>query len=329
MKKIARAVFIILVMALLWSLTGCGTSTKSKDNSQDYPKKPIVIISPYASGGVNDMIARIFAASVEKQFGQGVAVVNKAGGGGAVGGQEAALAKPDGYTILNGANGPLTIAPYTANAGYTYENCKPVANLVTINFALAVPADSQFNSLKELIDAMKKNPGKISVGTPGAGTIQQLAFTDFALKQGIKFTHMPFEGANPAISALIGKHLDVSFTGTPEVISAYKAKQLRILGVPTAERLKQFPDVPTFKEQGYNFISGAWTGPVVPKNTPDAIVAKLAAAFKKALEDPEVVKKLENLNLTPFYEDPQKYNEHIKSEAETNKKVLKELGLIK
>jgi tripartite-type tricarboxylate transporter receptor subunit TctC len=229
---------------------------------------------------------------------------------------------------VNASIGTVTLVPYTSNVGYDYTSLRAVAQVTDIPLALTVRADSPLKNVKEFVEYAKANPGKIRYGSPGAGNIQHVNAEGWAKKIGIKLTHMPFEGANPAIAALLGGHVEATVTGVTEAAPHHKSGALRILGVTSANRIKMV-DAPTFKEQGYDLEAGVWYGVLVPKATPDDIVKILADALKKAYDSPKVQDAWNKLFLIPAYLGPAELDARIKKEAELNQQILKDIGLHK
>lgn len=294
----------------------------------EFPIRPINLIVPYAAGGSSDLSARPYAEELGNVLKQPVIVVNKPGAGGAIGAAEVARAKGTGYTVLNASIGNVTIAPYTSNVGYDYTSLKAVAQMTDIPLVLTVKADSPFKTLKDYVEFAKQNPGKLRYGSPGAGNIQHVTAEGWSKDIGIKLVHMPFEGANPAIAALLGGHVESTVTGVTEAAPHHNSGALRILGVTSAARIEMV-DVPTFKEQGYDLQAGIWYGVVAPASTPDDIVNVLAAALKKTYDSPKVQDAWKKLFLIPSYLGPAEFAARIQKEAIQNQKVLKDIGLHK
>ena len=292
----------------------------------DFPTRPINLIVPYAAGGSSDLSARPYADELGNILKQPVVVLNKAGAGGAIGAAEVARSRGNGYTLLNASIGNVTIAPYTSPVGYDYTNLRGVAQMTDIPLALTVKADSPLKTVPEFVEFAKKNPGKIRYGSPGAGNIQHVTTEGWMKRVGIKLTHMPFEGANPAVAALLGGHVEAVVTGVTEVAPHHKSGALRILAITAPERIKMV-DVPTFKEQGYDLQAGVWYGVVAPKSTPDDIVMFLAAALKKAYDSPKVQDAWNKLFLIPSYLGPKEFDARIAREAALHQAVLKDIGL--
>ncbi|WP_337997310.1 tripartite tricarboxylate transporter substrate binding protein [Oleispirillum naphthae] len=300
----------------------------SQSLAADFPTRPINLIVPYAAGGSSDLSARPYAEELGNILKQPVVVMNKPGAGGAIGAAEVARAKGNGYTLLNASIGNITIAPYTSNVGYDHTALRAVAQMTDIPLALTVKADSSFKNLKEFVEYAKKNPGKIRYGSPGAGNIQHVTTEGWMKDIGIKLTHMPFAGANPAIAALLGGHVEATVTGVTEAAPHHKSGALRILGITSPARIDMV-DAPTFKEQGYDLQAGVWYGVMAPASTPDDVVNALAAALKKTYDSPKVQSAWKKLFLIPSYLGPAEFGARVKKEAAVNEQVLKDIGLHK
>lgn len=324
-KKTASILAILLALLCAMAL-GCG---KTAGTEEKFPNKPISWIVPFSAGDSSDLSARPYAEAVASVLGQPLVVTNKPGAGGTIGATEASRAKGDGYTLLMGTYGMITVTPYmTENIAYTYESFKPIAQVAAIPLALAVKKDSKFTDIKSVIEYAKANPGKIKYGTPGTGTVQHLSMESFAKENGIKITNIPFEGGNRAVAALLGDHVDFIVVGATMLAGQFNAGAIRILGVTSDQPVSAFSGVKTFKEQGYNLIAGVWFGALVPASTPDSIVKKLSDAFQKASKDPKVIEALQKAALISAYLGPQEFAARMKNEATQNKVLLKDLGLV-
>ena len=237
----------------------------------NFPEKEVQIIIPWAPGGATDLVFRALAASTTKYLGQAVVIVNKAGGGGAVGYTEAMKAAPDGYTLATAAT-PLTILPHQTKTAFTYANFDPIINTVSDPSMFLVRAEAPWKSLKEFIDHAKKNPDMISVGNSGAGGGVHLVALAFEKAAGVKFNHIPFSGGGPSVTALLGGHINAVSVSPPEGVSQIQAGKLRIIALFSESRLDLFPGTPTVKEQGVDFTMGMWRGLVAPKGTPPDVI---------------------------------------------------------
>jgi tripartite-type tricarboxylate transporter receptor subunit TctC len=265
------------------------TEVKKEEKKEEnkFPEKPVTIIVPYAAGGGTDLTARALAKEVEKHLGQSVAVVNKPGGTGSVGMTEGATAKPDGYTTTM-VTVELTTTPHLGLTPLTYKDFRPVMQANFDSAAITVNADAPWNTIEEFIEYAKANPGKIRVGNSGPGGIWHLASAAFEKGTGVQFNHVPYDGAAPAITALLGSHIEAVSVSPAEVKAHVDAGKLKTLAVMSEERAAALPDVPTLNELGITGVIsvGPWRGIAVPKDTPDDIVKVLEDAFQKGAKEP-------------------------------------------
>jgi tripartite-type tricarboxylate transporter receptor subunit TctC len=290
----------------------------------DFPEKEVQIIIPWAPGGATDLIFRALAASTEKYLGKAVVIVNRAGGGGAVGYTEGSQAKPDGY-ILTAAVTPLTIPPHQVKTAFTYANFEPVINVVRDPAMFLVRSDAPWKTTKEFLEQAKKNPGMISVGNSGAGGGVHLIAMAFEKAMGVKFNHIPFSGGGPSVTALLGGHINAVSVSPPEGISQVQAGKLRIMALFSEERFDMFPDIPTCKEQGVNFAMGQWRGLAAPKGTPAAVIQKLHDAFKKGMEDAGFKKNAKDMAVNLSYLSSGDFAKVIAGDHEFYGKLVKEI----
>ncbi|WP_422444923.1 tripartite tricarboxylate transporter substrate-binding protein [Thermoanaerobacterium sp. DL9XJH110] len=326
----SRKMMKILVLSIIVSLgvnllSGCSSTKAGKTN---FPEKAIEIIVPYAAGGGTDSVARAISEAAKDTFPKPVVVVNKTGGGGAVGMAEGAKAKPDGYTVTMVTVELVTLPPMGL-APFTYKDFKPVLQINADPSALTVRADAPWNTLDEFIQYAKNNPGKIQIGNSGSGAIWHLAAAAIEQKTGVKFNHVPFDGAAPAVTALLGGHIDAVTVSPAEVSAQIKAGKLKILAVASENRIEQFPDVKTFKEQGVDVVVGTWRGFAVPKDTPDEIVKILQEGFKKAAEKDSFKEFMNKAGLGIEVKTGQEFLDRIQKDSELFDNLIKSLGLAK
>ncbi|MDF2520006.1 MAG: hypothetical protein K0R84_634 [Clostridia bacterium] len=334
--KLRKISYLAMVVVLVLSIfTGCASGAKQGDNASaapaagnDYPKQPVTIVVPYAAGGGADLMARALSTTLQKELGQPFIVSNKPGGSGAIGMAEVARSKEDGYTLILTSVGAATITPNNSDVGYTNKEFAPIAQVADIPLMLAVKADSPFKTVQEVFDYAEKNPGKLTYGTAGAGLIQNVSMEGLLMemnKRGL-FTHVPFNGGAEAVSALMGGQTDFAIAIATEIIPQMKSGQFRALAVSTAERYTETPDVPTFKESGYNYEVGVWYGFAAKAGTPDAVLQKLEGAFQKSLQDPEVIETFKKINQPIAFMDSKSFTEKWMSSFEKFKAVVAELN---
>ncbi len=289
-----------------------------------FPEKEVQIIIPWAPGGATDLIFRALAASTEKYLGKAVVIVNRAGGGGAVGYVEGMKANPDGYTLVTAVT-PLTILPHQVKTAFTYMDFEPVINVVRDPAMFLVRSEAPWKDVKEFLEQAKKNPGMISVGNSGAGGGVHLIAMAFEKAMGVKFNHIPFSGGGPSVTALLGGHINAVSVSPPEGISQVQAGKLRIMALFSEERFDMFPDIPTCKEQGVNFAMGQWRGLAAPKGTPPAVIKKLHDAFKKGMEDAGFKKNAKDMAVNLEYMSSSELGKTMAADHEFYGKLVKEI----
>lgn len=271
-----------LVTLVMVAAAGCGSLGKA----DTYPNKQITYMVTFAPGGQSDREARRQQPYLEKSLGQKILIDYKDAGGGAVGWAEAARGKPDGYQIT-GINIPhIIIQPLQQDVGYKTEQLLPVALFQSTPLGLIVLNNSPYKSVKDLVDAAKKNPGKINIGGSGTGTGPHIATLQLQKVTDTKFEYVPFNGAAPSITAFLGGHIDALMANSDDVVK-YR-DQSRVLGFTTDDRFPPLPDAPTFKEQGISLVETVDRGVAVPAGTPDEVVSKLEKAFLDITKVPEV-----------------------------------------
>jgi tripartite-type tricarboxylate transporter receptor subunit TctC len=263
----------------------------------DYPSKPIRLVVPYAPGGGADSVARIIARKVSENIGQPIVIDNKGGAGSILGTEIVAKAEPDGYTLLLGQSGPISINPavYKSLPYDPVKDFAPVAMTTAYPYILVVNADLPVKSLQEFVALARSKPGTMNYGSTGVGAANHLVAELFNSKAGLKMTHVPYRGTALAVGDLLGGQLTMVFGDPVSVLSQMKAGKLRALAVTSLERSPVASDVPTVAESGYpGFEALAWHGILAPARTPQAIVQKLNAEIVKALADPATKKLLED-----------------------------------
>ncbi len=292
--------------------------------ASDFPTKEVQIIVPWGAGGATDLIFRAVAASTAKYLGKAVVVVNRPGGGGAVGYTEAAQAAPDGYTLVSAIT-PLTILPHQVKTAFTYKSFDPVLNISSDPSMFLTRPDSPWKNLQEFLDYAKKNPNMITVGNSGAGGGVHLVALAFEKAAGVKFNHIPFAGGGPSVTALLGGHINAVSVSPPEGIPQVQAGKLVIMALFAEKRLEMFPNVPTVKEQGINFAMGMWRGLATPKGTPPDVVKKLHDAFKKGMEDPAFKKSAADMAVNLHYLGPEDFGKLMASDNDFYAQLVKEV----
>lgn len=333
MKRLVSLVFLFMLLGIFAACSSSSTQPAESDaeveqaetgdaeetdqtesegtKDIDFPTKPVTIIVPHDAGGGTDATARALASAAEKHLGESIGVVNKPGGGGAIGMSEGANSNPDGHTITM-ITVELNTLHHLGLAPITYEDFAPVAQINFDPGAVTVPVDAPYDTLEEFLEYAKEHPGEIRVGNSGPGSIWHLASASIEKATGVQFSHVPFDGANPAVTALLGGHIEAVSVSPAEVLQYVKAGELKTLAVLADERVDVMPDVPTMKELGFGDVSiGPWRGLAVPKDTPKEIVEYLSDVFLKAAEEPEFVEFMESNGLGIVLKDADEFAQYL------------------
>jgi tripartite-type tricarboxylate transporter receptor subunit TctC len=296
--------------------------------AQEFPIKPVTLIVPWPAGGSTDLSMRAIAETASKHLGQPIVIDNRAGGSGTVGpAGMAASAKPDGYTI---SQIPMPVLRLPIMQDTTWDPEKDftyIANLTGYTFGITT-ASAEFKTWKDVVEYAKKNPGKVTYATGGAGTSPHIGTEQIALRAGIELTHVPFKGGAESNAAVLGGHtmLQADSTGWKALVESGK---LRLLMVWTDKRSPSFPDVPTLKELGYPLVYDSPYGIAGPKGMDPKVVAKLDDAFRKAVEDPAVQATMVRLDQVVNYKNPADYAKFITDTMVEERKALGDIGLAK
>jgi tripartite-type tricarboxylate transporter receptor subunit TctC len=283
----------------------------------DYPSKPVKIVVPYPPGGSADLIGRMVADKLSKSLGQPVIVDNKGGASGAIGSEFVAHADPDGYTLLIAIADTHAINP-AVNPKLPYDAVKdfaPISLLATQPFVLAVGPKLPVGSVGEFVAKAKQSPGTVSYASNGTGGLQHLAMELFASAAGIKALHVPYKGAAPALSDVIGGQVDAIFISLQGAGGNFKGGKLKPLAITSAQRLASAPEIPTFAESGYpKFQMVQWYGILAPKGTPADLVDRLNQHVKAAINAPDVADKLRSNGTEPVGSSPKEFATFLNGE---------------
>jgi len=298
--------------------------------AQGYPVKPIRLIVPFPPGGPTDTHSRWAAQQLNVAFGQPVVVENRAGAAGIIGTEAAAKAPPDGYTLLGGNPGPLTIAP-SLRKQLAYDPVRDFAPITLIArnaSAWCVHPSVPAKNLKDFVALAKASPGRINFATPGVGTVGHLAIEHLATLTGIKMNHVPYKGAALYTVDLLAGNMDFAQIQIFQAAPYVRAGKLRALGVTAFVRSPLLPEVPTAQEQGVkDYSSYNWNGVLAPAGTPRPIVDRIHGVLAKALANPETRKQMETIGYEVSGDGPAEYAAFIKSETEKWAKVAKAAGI--
>jgi len=276
----------------LAALVVFSASSAAMSAEVNFPTKPIEIIVGMAPGGGGDVEARVLAQTSKPLLGQEFIVINKAGANNMVAYTLLKNAKPDGHTLALGSDVAITLQPHLQKMPWNGpEDFTPIAQVGTLTNGLVVLPDSPLKTVKDMIEFARANPGKLSIATIGKGGAAHLSMEGLARRENLKFTLVPFPGSAPCTTALLGGHVMMVAAGFSGYNHLLKAKKVRLLAVQKDTRMEEYPDVPTLKESGYgNLVADVIHLIMGPKNMDKAVVSKLAAAFKKAMESPAFVK---------------------------------------
>jgi tripartite-type tricarboxylate transporter receptor subunit TctC len=282
-----------------------------------FPARPARIIVPFTPGGSTDILARAIGQALSEAWRQQVIVENRPGAGGVIGAEAAWHAAPDGYTLFMGHIGTLAVNPALyPKLPYDAASFAPVALVALVPNVLVVHPGVPAKSLGELVTLAKSKPGTLTYGSGGNGSAAHLATEYFKLAAGIDIVHVPYKGTAPAVTDLIGGQITMLMTGLPPLLSHVRAGKLRAIGVASASRLAQVPDVPTIAEGGLaEFEATQWYGLVAPPRTPPPIVDAIAVEVQKALARPEVRQRLEFEGAEPKSLGPAAFGAFIRSES--------------
>ena len=296
--------------------------------AQEYPSKPVTLIIPWPAGGPTDVTMRAIAEAAAKHLGQPIVIENKAGGAGTVGpATMAATAKPDGYTL---SQMPITVyrLPLMQKTTWKADDFSYVIHLTGYVFAMFAGADTPFKKWEDVVDYAKKNPGKVTYATPGAGSSLHLGTAMVAEKAGIKLTHVPFKGAAEVNAAVAGGHVMLGSSGT-SIRPLVDAGKARFLNVWTAKRVSFLPEIPTLQDLGYPFVIDSPWGIAGPKGMDPKVVAKIHDAFQKALTEQPVIDTLLRFDMVPNYKNTADYKAAVAEQIKIEEELLGRLNLLK
>lgn len=297
-----------------------------------FPTRPITLVAPFPPGGQADLMARPTAAAMEKLLKSPVAVVNKTGAAGAVGMAYVANAKPDGYTLLM-ALSSISIIPeadklFDRKPAYTMDQLVPVALVSADPTILVCRSDRPWKSVKEFVEDAKKRPNQIAYSSSGIYGTLHMAMEMLTHSAGIQLKHVPTGGAGPALTTLLGGHVDCMASGPAVVLPQIKAGKLRALAGWGEKRIDAMPDLPTLKELGYEAEFYIWAGMFAPRGTPEPILKKLRETVRKAVDEPDFKAALAKMETPIAYKDAPEFQKFWEKDAKMLADAIKRVGKI-
>ena len=316
----------MIIRRSLLALLAALTSVPCAALAAAWPERPITIIVPAAAGGTTDIAARVLAEKMGKDLGAPVVVENKGGGGGSIGTAQVARARPDGYTLLMGNIGPVAINfSLYRQLSYKESDLRGITNVISVPNILVVHEDSPVRSVGELVAQARTR--RLNVSTSGVGQSPHMSSEMFRQKAGIEVTLVPFPGAAPAVTALLGQQVDYMIDNLPSSMPHIKAGKFRALAITSATRSTQLPEVPTMAEAGVPMQVTAWFGLLAPAGTPDAVVERIQQSARRAMQTPDVRQRFADLGGMPGGETPAEYDAFIAQERKSWAQIVKAAGL--
>jgi len=308
---------------------GLGLCAAAGAFAQSYPAKPVRLIVPFPPGSGVDIVSRIVSPRLGEALGQQIVVDNRAGAGGIVGAEIAAKAAPDGYNLFMATAGILTVVPLLSKVSYSAtRDFVPVTLVASVPSMLVVHPAMPVKTLKDLLSLAKAKPGTINYASTGSGTLPHLAAELLKREAKIDIVHVPYKGSGPAMTDLLGGHVDMFFGNMLSVVPLVKSGKLKGIAVTSLKRSPVAPQVPTVAESGFpGFEAGTWFGLLVPSGTPKEIVARLHGDMVKTLHQPEVEQRLAEQGGTAIGNTPEAFGRYIAAETAKWRRVLPSSGV--
>ena len=298
--------------------------------AQDYPNRPIKLVVPWPPGQATDITARIVAEKLSPVLGQPVVVDNRAGAGGVVGTEWASKAPADGYTLLMGSSGPITIAPSVQKVSYEPQrDFAPITLVQTGNYVLVVNPSLKVNSVKELVALLTANPGKLSYSSAGTASTQHLCLELFNFMTGVKAIHVPYKGSAPSLTDLVGGQNTYTMDTVTAVVTHVKSGRLKGLAVSKAQRSGVFPDLPTIAEAANlpDYDMSGWIGLMALAGTPREVTDRLAAEVRKIVRVQEVIDRMVSLGMDPAGNTPEQFAVFIRQQHARYGAIVKQANV--
>jgi tripartite-type tricarboxylate transporter receptor subunit TctC len=305
-------------------------AVSSMVGAQSFPAKPIRLVIPFVAGGSSDITGRAIASKFQEFLGQPGVVENRPGANGAIAAEFVAKAEPDGYTVLVGSIGVFSInaALFKELRYHPVRDFAPITLAVTTPNVLITKPDLKPNSMKELVDFAKKNPGKLSYCSSGSGSSDHLTAELFKQMAGVFALHVPYRGGAACQTDLMGGQVDVSFQNLGAVTNYIRANRMKALAVTAKTRHPQLPNVPTVAEAGYpELVVTSWQAAAAPAKTPREVVARLNDAMVKALRSPDIRERMNQIGFDVVASTPEEFGQFMKAEVERWTKVVERGGI--
>jgi len=315
-------------------LQGCGAAAlgllMNAASAQAWPSKPVTLVVPFPPGGTTDVIARALAERLTQSLGQTVIVESKPGAGATLGADMVAKSRPDGYTLLMGAVHHTIAGSIYKKLPYDFQkDFAPVSTVALVPNVLVVNANTPATTVQELVALAKSKPGQMNYGSNGNGTAQHLIGTQFENLAGVDLVHVPYKGSGPLTTDLLGGQISMSFDTVTPVLQHIRSGKLRALAVTTARRSGALPDVPTLEEAGFKgFDIGTWFGVLAPVATPQEIVTRLNAEIVKALQSPELRKRMDEIGAESIGSSQEAMARQIRDETAKFAKLVKDAKVV-
>ena len=294
-----------------------------------YPTRAIKLIVPFAAGGSTDLIARVVAEQMRKEMGQPVVVENRGGAAGALGTEEVAKSTPDGYTLAVATVSTMIV--YLASQekpNYTLESFVPITNMASMPNILTAGPSIPAKDVKEFIALAKANPGKYTYATSGVGSINHMLGESFQAYAGVKLVHVPYKGSGPAMQDVMGGQVDLLFDQFPSSKNFVDTGKLKAIAAISPQKIPGYPNIMTMADAGMkDFTDEAWYGVMAPAATPPDVVAKLTAGMQKALSNPELRARIEQLGARPVGNSSAEFTAQIRREIERMRKLIKDRNI--
>ncbi|MYN13407.1 tripartite tricarboxylate transporter substrate binding protein [Pusillimonas sp. TS35] len=313
-------------------VAACAALLLSGAATAKYPERPITMIVPFPPGGVTDTVARPVADALGRDLGQPVVVENKAGAGGAIGAGEAAKAKPDGYTIMLMLSS-ISILPEAdkildRKSAYDTTDFVPIARITADPTVLVVRADAPWKTVKEFVEAARKEPGKINYGSSGVYGSMHVPMAMLEKNAKVKMTHVPYTGAGPAVAALLGGQVAAISTGPSSILQHIKAGKVRALAHWGDEPLSTLPDVPSLSHEGYDVKFVQWSGIFAPARTPPDVVSALRQSAERVAKDPQVQAKVLGAGSPVAYMDAPAFKKYWDADDAVLRQAVRDIGKV-